>query len=78
MKMKLPSGFVFIAKYKPKNAVEIDCELEERDLIFCRNCTHSGKNKNGDFYCTWWGDRITDPDGWCYLAERRVIDVRKI
>ena len=38
-------------------------------VVRCKDCDNTCPGSNG-LVCTAWGAR-TDPDGWCYKAERR-------
>ena len=39
------------------------------DVVRCKDCDNTCPGSNG-LVCTAWGAR-TDPDGWCYKAERK-------
>ena len=51
------------------------CELETMptvdavEVVRCKDCDNTCPGSNG-LVCTAWGAR-TDPDGWCYKAERK-------
>ena len=38
-------------------------------VVHCKECDNTCHGSNG-LVCTAWGAR-TDPDGWCYMAERK-------
>ena len=38
-------------------------------VVLCKDCDNTCPGSNG-LVCTAWGAR-TDPDGWCYMAERK-------
>lgn len=38
-------------------------------VVRCKDCDNTCPGSNG-LVCTAWGAR-TDPDGWCYMAERK-------
>ena len=39
------------------------------EVVRCEDCDNTCPGSNG-LVCTAWGAR-TDPDGWCYKAERK-------
>lgn len=86
MKMKLPSGYVFKMKYKVKNAITIEAEVEKTELITCKDCKYfeldSFKRVDGtpiivaNEICQKWGDGCkTREDGWCFLAKKREEEI---
>lgn len=40
------------------------------EVVRCKDCDNTCPGSNG-LVCTAWGAR-TDPDGWCYKAERKT------
>lgn len=40
-----------------------------KEVVRCKDCDNTCPGSNG-LVCTAWGAR-TDPDGWCYNAERK-------
>ena len=55
--------------------VAIKCFVEQMptvdavEVVRCKDCDNTCPGSNG-LVCTAWGAR-TDPDGWCYKAERK-------
>lgn len=48
----------------------VDCNLNWRPIIVqCKDCEYTCPGTSG-LVCTMWGAG-TDPDGWCYEAERK-------
>lgn len=70
--MKLPSGIITFFRRNPESN---EVELEIKELILCKDCKfHYYHKLLKQDYCDipaniQFGE--VDPDGWCYLAERK-------
>jgi hypothetical protein len=82
MKGKLPSGFVFTARYDYKKKV-IDVEMDKQELILCRDCAYYEQDHfervdgipiiTAHEICTGWGHGCkTSADGWCFRAIKQI------
>lgn len=54
--MKMPDGWVFIAKIKGRTTIE----MTQEELIMCKNCIFQGTDE-----CKWRSDEIPKDDDWC-------------
>ena len=70
---KFPDGWILQPKMKNASTIEI----EQNELITCQHCKHCrireilGRNL---YACGKWGmpemESLTEPNGFCYMAER--------
>lgn len=72
---KLPSGWIFIPRYKGLDLTHIEVELEERKLVTCRECVHHHYDSDRIPYC----DNVDYGYGWedddyCSKGEKRDED----
>ena len=82
---KLPDGLIFLFEADRKS---VSIEMKSKELIKCRHCKfyvvkeHWWESDGVPILCadccptcTKWGDGcMTNPDGYCFLAERREDD----
>lgn len=68
--MKLPKGWIFIAKPIRKGTA---IEIEQRDLILCGECKWSYTDeRDGTLWCkVHMSHYRVNSDGFCFLGERR-------
>ncbi len=79
-RIDIPDGMVF--EYKPKLA---SVEMTRTELIKCKHCKYYLEDVfteacpgipiiTGHEACTKWGNGYmkTDPEGWCFLAEKEA------
>ena len=67
---KLPSGWIFIPKVKTGDRRTI--EIEQRDLVMCRECKYWNGNNDGKRApeCRWREDEIPDFDDYCSWGKK--------
>lgn len=72
---KLFDGLIFVPHIKNVATIEI----EEKELIMCRNCEYWQDNNGGYPHpdCKWNTDETPDPDDFCSCASKLTEQRRK-